>query len=375
MNTAELIRPARLPAAALAEGVPAEGTAVRDYRRSVAWRSVLLALLLLAGFAALLADLVVGSGTLTLREVIDGLLSPSTVDPTVRVVLWELRMPITFTAALAGIGLALAGSLMQTVLNNPLAEPFTLGISSAAGFGAALAMVFGTSVLGAAADWLPAELFISVNAFVFALATVVFVTLLARRAGMGVETVTLLGIAVHFTFSALLAVAQYMADQNQLQSLVFWLLGSLLKATWMKVTINAIIVALILPLLLARAWALTALRGFGDGAVVLGIRVERLRFTMLVAAALLAASATATIGVVGFVGLVAPHMARMLVGEDQRFSLAVTAACGLLVLTLASLVSKLIIPGAVLPIGMVTSLLGLPFFLAQILHSRRRAAA
>jgi iron complex transport system permease protein len=375
MNTAELIRPAPLPAAALAEGVPAEGTAVRDYRRSVAWRSVLLALLLLAGFAALLADLVVGSGTLTVREVIDGLLSPSTVDPTVRVVLWELRMPITFTAALAGIGLALAGSLMQTVLNNPLAEPFTLGISSAAGFGAALAMVFGTSVLGAAADWLPAELFISVNAFVFALATVVFVTLLARRAGMGVETVTLLGIAVHFTFSALLAVAQYMADQNQLQSLVFWLLGSLLKATWMKVTINAIIVALILPLLLARAWALTALRGFGDGAVVLGIRVERLRFTMLVAAALLAASATATIGVVGFVGLVAPHMARMLVGEDQRFSLAVTAACGLLVLTLASLVSKLIIPGAVLPIGMVTSLLGLPFFLAQILHSRRRAAA
>ncbi|WP_424137786.1 FecCD family ABC transporter permease [Roseomonas chloroacetimidivorans] len=375
MNTAELIRPAPLPAAALAEGVPAEGTAVRDYRRSVAWRSVLLALLLLAGFAALLADLVVGSGTLTVREVIDGLLSPFTVDPTVRVVLWELRMPITFTAALAGIGLALAGSLMQTVLNNPLAEPFTLGISSAAGFGAALAMVFGTSVLGAAADWLPAELFISVNAFVFALATVVFVTLLARRAGMGVETVTLLGIAVHFTFSALLAVAQYMADQNQLQSLVFWLLGSLLKATWMKVTINAIIVALILPLLLARAWALTALRGFGDGAVVLGIRVERLRFTMLVAAALLAASATATIGVVGFVGLVAPHMARMLVGEDQRFSLAVTAACGLLVLTLASLVSKLIIPGAVLPIGMVTSLLGLPFFLAQILHSRRRAAA
>jgi iron complex transport system permease protein len=375
MNTAELIRPAPLPAAALAEGVPAEGTAVRDYRRSVAWRSVLLTLLLLAGFAALLADLVVGSGTLTLREVIDGLLSPSTVDPTVRVVLWELRMPITFTAALAGIGLALAGSLMQTVLNNPLAEPFTLGISSAAGFGAALAMVFGASVLGAAADWLPAELFISVNAFVFALATVVFVTLLARRAGMGVETVTLLGIAVHFTFSALLAVAQYMADQNQLQSLVFWLLGSLLKATWMKVTINAIIVALILPLLLARAWALTALRGFGDGAVVLGIRVERLRFTMLVAAALLAASATATIGVVGFVGLVAPHMARMLVGEDQRFSLAVTAACGLLVLTLASLVSKLIIPGAVLPIGMVTSLLGLPFFLAQILHSRRRAAA
>ncbi|WP_198379707.1 iron ABC transporter permease [Roseomonas sp. KE2513] len=350
-----------------------EGVAVRDYRRSVTWRALLLAALLLAGSAALLADLVVGSGTLSPQEVMEGLLSPGTADPTVRVVLWELRMPITFTAALAGIALALAGTLMQTVLNNPLAEPFTLGISSAAGFGAAMAIVFGSSVLGAAADWIPAELFISANAFLFALATVVLVTLLARRTGMGVETVTLLGIAVHFAFSALLAVAQYMADVNQLQSLVFWLLGSLLKATWTKVAINAAILALVLPLLLARAWALTALRGFGDGAVVLGIRVERLRFMMLVAAALLAASATATIGVVGFVGLVAPHMARMLVGEDQRFSLVVTAACGLLVLTLASLASKLILPGAVLPIGMITSLLGLPVFLAQILHSRRRA--
>jgi iron complex transport system permease protein len=156
---------------------------------------------------------------------------------------------------------------------------------------------------------------------------------------------------------------------------VFWLLGSLQRATWTKVAINAGILVLVLPILLSHAWSLTALRGFSGQAVVLGIRVERLRTMMLFAAALLAGSATATIGIVGFVGLVAPHMARMLVGEDQRFSLPVTAACGMLVLTLSSLVSKLILPGVVLPIGMVTALLGIPFFLAQILRNRHGRVA
>jgi iron complex transport system permease protein len=118
---------------------------------------------------------------------------------------------------------------------------------------------------------------------------------------------------------------------------------------------------------------MTALRGFGDGATELGVHVARLRLVLLIASALLPGGITATIGVVGFVGAVAPHLARLLVGEDQRFALPVTAACGLIVLTTASLASKLIIPGVVLPIGMMTSLLGLPFFVMQVL--RREAGA
>jgi iron complex transport system permease protein len=341
----------------------------QGYRRAIGRRTLILLALVGAGLAAMVADLVVGAGTLTLPQVLAGLISPSTVDPTTRVVLWDIRAPVTFVAALTGISLALSGSLMQTVLNNQLAEPFTLGISSAAGFGAALAIVFQASIAGAA-SWLPPDLFVAANAFVFSLLTVIIIGVLARRSGMGIETVTLLGIAVHFIFSALLAFVQYVADPDQLQTLVFWMLGSLLRATWTKVAINAGILVLVLPILLSQAWSLTALRGFSGQAVVLGIRVERLRFAMLLAAALLAGSATATIGIVGFVGLVAPHMARMLVGEDQRLSLPVTAACGMLVLTLSSLVSKLILPGVVLPIGMVTALLGIPFFLAQILRNR-----
>lgn len=348
--------------------------AADTYRRSVGMRLSLIAVFMAVAIAAMLADLLVGSGTLGLSEVLDALLFPSTADPTARVVVWDIRGPITAMAVVAGTSLALSGSLMQTALNNPLAEPFTLGISSAAGFGAGLAIVFATSLLGAA-PWLPQELFIMVNAFAFSLLAVAAVTIMASRAGNGIETVTLLGIAVHFVFSALLAFTQYIADPNQLQLLVFWLLGSMLRATWMKVGMNGVILIVAVPVIFFQAWGLTKLRAFGDHAAVLGVNVGRLRMMAMVGAALMAGGATATIGIVGFIGLVAPHIARLLVGEDQRFSLPLTAICGALILTLASLLSRLILPGTVLPIGMVTSLLGVPFFLTQILRRRRMTAA
>ena len=313
-----------------------------------------------------MADLVIGSGSLGLQTVVGAILHPAAADPTARIIVWTIRMPITFTAAVAGVGLAVAGSLMQTVLRNPLAEPFTLGISAAAGFGAALAIVFQASIAGLL-PWLGFDLALACNAFLFSLLAVAIVAGVAGRRGLRTETVTLLGIAIHFTFSALLASIQYVADANQLQGLVFWMLGSLLRTDWTKLAVDAGIVAVLLPVLLLNAWAMTAVRAFGDGATVMGVRVARLRM-LLLSAALLAGGVTATIGIVGFVGLVAPHAARMLVGEDQRFALPVTAALGMIVMTAASLASKLVIPGVVLPIGMVTSLLGLPFFVVQVLR-------
>ena len=195
---------------------------------------------------------------------------------------------------------------------------------------------------------------------------------LAGRGGLRTETVTLLGIAIHFTFSALLAGVQFIADASQLQGLVFWMLGSLGRTSWTKVAVDAGIVGVLLPCLMLGAWSMTAVRAFGEGATAMGVRVGRLRVLLLLAAALLAGAVTATVGIVGFVGLVAPHVARLLVGEDQRFALPVTAALGLMVMTAASLASKLVVPGVVLPIGMVTSLLGLPFFLVLILRRDAR---
>jgi iron complex transport system permease protein len=297
-------------------------------------------------------------------------LDPAHTASTVRIIVWQLRLPVVCTAAVAGAGLGVSGMLMQSALQNPLAEPFTLGLSSAAGFGAALIFVLGSSIPASLGDP-TSPLIVSASAFFFSLLVVLGIALLARLRGMVPETVILLGIALHFTFSALLACTQYLANADQLQSLVFWMLGSVQQTNWIAIAIDAALLAVVLPIVLGRAWMLTAVGSFGDQAAAMGIRVARVRLLMLLAAALLAGSVTATVGVVGFVGLVAPHVARFLVGEDQRFALPAAAFCGVLIMTTAATASEILVPGAVLPIGMLTALLGVPFFLGQILLRER----
>lgn len=344
-------------------------SAVTEYHGRVRWRIALL--ILLAGVAALsfLLDIVVGSGTLGLGAVVQALFNPEAAEASARFIVWELRMPMSVMALVTGIGLSLSGLLMQTVLDNPLAEPFTLGVSAAAGLGAGLALAFAIS-LTTLLPWLPDELVTAANAFLFALLAVGLVVTLTPGEE-SVQSITLLGIAMHFVFSSLFSFVQYVASVDQLQSIVFWLMGSLQRATWLKVSIAGGLAAAVLPFVFIEAWALTALKSFGEQAPVFGVPVRRLRMVMLAIAALLAGAVTAVVGVVGFIGLVAPHVARMLVGEDHRFTIAATIAIGAVFATLASLATKLILPGAVLPLGMVTSLVGLPLFLWLVLKQNR----
>lgn len=339
------------------------------YRHAIQRRSLVLALLGIACVAGFFAYLIIGGGSLSMGTVLNGLFHPDTAPPDVSVILWQLRLPVACTAVLAGAGLAIAGTLMQLALNNPLAEPFTLGLSSAAGFGAALALTFGTA-LSAAFGGLSLGLTTALSAFLFSVLVVVLIGIIGHVRQMRAEAIALIGIAIHFTFSSLLAFTQYISNVDQLQSLVFWLLGSIQRTSWVQVGIDAAILALILPLLLSRAWLLTSMASFGDLAAAMGVRVARTRFLILLAAALLAGSVTATVGIVGFVGLVAPHIARLLVGEDQRFCLCASAFCGVLIMLTAAIASQTLVPGAVLPIGMLTALLGVPFFLWQILRKQ-----
>jgi iron complex transport system permease protein len=242
-----------------------------------------------------------------------------------------------------------------------------LGISAAAGFGAALAIVLGVSVIP-----FGGVVLVSVNAFFFALLASLAIYFLSRLRGVTVQTVILLGIVLVFLFTSLLSLLKYIASEEALQQVVFWTLGSLVKATWPKIGIAAGVLAITIPFFVRQAWALTALR-LGDAtAQSLGIDIEKLRLRTLIAISALAAVAVAFVGTIGFVGLVGPHVARMVTGEDQRFFLPTVAVAGAVLLSVTSIISKSIIPGVLFPIGIITSLVGIPFFLSLILTQTRQ---
>ena len=331
-------------------------------------RWMILAGLAAAALVSFVVDLSSGPSALGSVDTLRGLLWPSSLNRTAEVIIWQVRLPQAVLALLVGASLALAGAEMQTILNNPMASPFTLGMSSAATFGAALAIVFGISVPGLPQTWI-----ISANAFLFAFGSVLLLYAMVRFRGASSESIVLFGIALFFSFNALVALTQFAANEQGLQQLVFWTMGSLTRATLDKNVVLSCVFVTVAAFSMHSAWQLTALRLGADRASSLGVNVPRLRLAGMLRASLLTGTAVAFVGTVAFVGLVGPHLARLVIGEDHRFFLPGSMLCGALVMSLASLSSKLIIPGTLLPIGLVTSLIGIPFFLALI-FSRGRTA-
>jgi iron complex transport system permease protein len=356
-----------LTAARTSRAAPAS-TMKRAAYRALARRKRLL----LVGLAALLVasflvDLTTGAARYPIVDVVRALAAPETVPVELQVVIWEIRLPVALMAVVVGASLAVAGAQMQTILNNPLASPFTLGISAAASFGAALALVFGFAIVPVAID-----LMVPLNAFLAAAAAALLIHGLSQRRGVSTETIVLLGIALVFTFNALLALLQFVASEQALGAVVFWTMGSLTKTTWPKLCIAALVLGVCLPLFMRRAWTLTALRLGEDKAASFGIDVRRLRLETMLLVSLLAAVPISFVGTIGFIGLVGPHVARMLIGEDQRFFLPASALSGAALLSASSVVSKSLIPGLTFPISIVTALVGVPFFFSLILSTNRR---
>lgn len=345
-----------------------EMEAGRQYRALAGRRFAILVLLFLALLLSLAADMALGPARYTLSQVVSAVLSPSEVGNQLRVVIWDIRMPIALMAVTVGACLSVAGAQMQTILANPLASPFTLGISAAAGFGAAMALVAGVAIFPAAVEYM-----IPINAFLMAMLASLFIYGVSTLRGVTVETIVLLGIALVFTFNALLSLLEYLASEQALAAVVFWTMGSLTKATWPKVAVTGAVLVFVIPLFARNAWALTALRLGDDKAASFGVNVRRLRLETMMLVSLLAAIPVSFVGTIGFIGLVGPHIARMVVGEDQRFFLPGSAICGALLLSVTSVVSKVLIPGAILPIGVITALVGVPFFFSLIFTNRRRA--
>jgi len=332
-------------------------------------RRIKFSLILLFGallILVLLIDISTGPARLSIVEVFRTIILPNSSTAITRIIIWIIRLPIALMALIVGASLSIAGAEMQTILNNPLASPYTLGVSAGAGFGAALALVLGIGVLP-----LTETIIVPFNAFIFSFLTCILILLISKLRGITMETMVLTGIALLFLFSSLLALLQYLASEEELQAVIFWLFGSLLKTTWTKLGIAFTVLLLITPLLLKDAWKLTSLRLGEEKAKSLGINVEKLRLKVFVLISVLAASSVCFVGTIGFIGLVGPHIARMLVGEDQRFFIPMSALTGALLLSSASIGSKIIIKGAIFPIGIVTSFIGVPFFLSLVLIKKR----
>ncbi|WP_236551413.1 FecCD family ABC transporter permease [Billgrantia tianxiuensis] len=314
------------------------------YRALVLRRQLVLVALTAALLLSFCLDLALGPARFSLAEVVSALFSPDTVSQQARVILWEIRMPVALMALVVGASLSIAGAQMQTILSNPLASPFTLGISAGASFGAALALAFGVVVVPTAVEYV-----VPINAFVMAMVTSFLIYAMSLKRGVTIETIVLLGIAMVFIFNSLMALIQFFSSQQAVAAVVFWTMGSLTKATWPKFWIALGVLVTVLPLLARHGWALTAMR-LGDAkAESMGVKPRALRLEVLVLVSLLAAIAVAFVGTIGFIGLVGPHIARMLVGEDQRFFLPGSALCGALILSIGSVLSKVIIPARSFP--------------------------
>jgi len=283
---------------------------------------------------------------------------------TEEIVVWQLRLPRIFLGIIAGIGLGLAGAVMQAILRNPLASPYTLGISSGAGFGASLAILAGAGIVGG-------KYLIIGNAFVFALLVSFIILALSSRKGATPETMILAGIAMMYLFGAMTTILQYFGEAEAVKEAVFWMVGDLNRASWPVVTIILGVLACCAPLLMLKSWDLNVMGAGDETAKSLGVNVKRIRVITMVVSTLLVATIVCFTGTIGFIGLVAPYMTRLAIGGDNKYVLPVSGLLGAVILISADLVARRIIAPVILPVGAVTAFMGAPLFLYLIMRRRR----
>jgi len=283
------------------------------------------------------------------------------------VVIWNIRLPRVVAAIVAGSGLAVAGCVMQTCLRNPLASSFTLGISSAAAFGANLAIVFfGVGTLHSNthdAVFIANPYSVTISAFVFSMIAMGLILLLARLHGFSPESVVLAGVAFGSLFGAGSTLVQYFAADVQVAAMVFWTFGDLGRVSWQEVAILAILTVVALVYFLLQRWNYNALDSGEDAAKGLGVHVEQIRFRSMLVASLITAVAVSFMGIIGFIGLIAPQMMRRVLGIDHRFLIPASAVTGAALLLFADTLARTLISPVVLPVGAITSFFGAPLFL------------
>ena len=353
----------------------ADGEVPADYlgyvRNKVFWIS--------GGFILLLILLVysisVGAVEIPLQDVIATLFGQN-VSHKYDAIIWNIRLPQALTAIAAGVGLSVAGVAMQSILRNPLGSPFTLGISNAGAFGAAVSViVLGTGTMQsrvADAVTINNPYLTTMMAFLFCLLATAVILLISRIRGASPEVMVLAGVALSSLFTAGTMFLQFFSNDAQLAAVVFWTFGDVSRASWPELALIAVIVAAATIYFIANRWNYNAIDAGDETAKGLGVNVERVRLAGMVVAALVSAVIVAFLGVIGFVGLVCPHMARRIIGDDQRYLIAGSCVMGGILLLASDTVARLIVAPYVLPVAVLTAFMGAPVFIYLLLRGYRR---
>lgn len=335
--------------------------------------------LLLCLCALVVVAVRLGSYDMSVKTVVENLLHMG--EGPESVVVWNIRMPRIVAGIVAGSGLGLAGLGTQSLLRNPLASPFTLGVSQGAGFGAACAIV-GMGAWSTDTGFVADQLFsvlavfgisrmyvVTFFAFIGAMAATLIILALSRSKKMSPRSVILAGVALASLFTSGTILVQYLASETEVASVVFWTFGDVARSGWSE--IGGLAVALVGSVMfyLHKRWELNALLAGDDVATSLGVNVERLRMTGLLLASVLAALVTAFHGVIAFLGLLAPHIARLLAGSDHRILIPFSCLVGALCLVAADTLGRVVVGSGSLPVGVLTSFLGAPLFLMLLVRS------
>jgi iron complex transport system permease protein len=288
-------------------------------------------------------------------------------------IVWNSRLPRALVAIVAGAALSLAGIVTQISTRNPLASPFTLGISSAAGFGAALMITLGagttfTTSLGG--FQVTNYYLVFLGSFIVSLLATAIIFLMMKFRSARPEVIVLIGIAMNFLFSAAISFVQYFGTTEQVAAIVFWLFGSLSKITWTSFWTLGLVFTLTFILLYRWGWKFNALYMGDDVAKSLGVDAEKTRLRCITIAALITATVVSFLGVISFVCLVSPHIARLVVGGDSRYLIPASCLVGANILLIADTVSRTIFLPLILPVGILTSFLGVPLFLYLIMRRK-----
>lgn len=346
------------------------GTKNEAYSRYVGRKAVFL---MLAGVLLGLISLVSiskGAANLPLQEVAKALLGYD-VAKRYELIVWNIRLPQVLAAIVAGAGLSLSGAVMQSVLRNPLGSPFTLGISHAAAFGAAFAvMILGSGTMASSqvgAITLSNPYLTTGMAFIFSMAASGLIVGISRMRGATPEIMVLCGVALGALFTAGTMFLQFFADDVQLAAMVFWTFGDVGRASWSELGVLSFITLSASAYFLINSWNYNAVDAGDETARGLGVRVQRVRIWGMLVSSLVTAVAVAFLGIIGFVGLVCPHMVRRMIGGDNRFLLPASMLLGAILLLASDTVARLILAPHLLPVSILTAFMGAPVFLVLII--------